>query len=47
MRLELAAHYGGGPAYWLDPDLDPVVIETAIDLLRYRQSTREDTPDGQ
>lgn len=34
MRLALAAHYGGGPAYWgLPPVADEAVITTAIALL--------------
>lgn len=37
MRLDLARIYGGGPAYWLDPELDVTVIETALDLINSRR----------
>lgn len=42
MRLDLARVYGGGPAYWLDPELDPQVIETALDLISSRKGTQSE-----
>lgn len=42
MRLALASHYGGGPAYWLDPDLPEEVIATAVAMLTERRNTPEE-----
>lgn len=42
MRLDLARTYGGGPAYWLDPELDVNVIETALDLLIWDKKRKAD-----
>lgn len=41
MRLTLAKFYGGGPAYWLDPELDQVVLETAINLINHQAEKRD------
>lgn len=31
--MMLAAHYGGGPAYWLDPQLPDELLATALAAL--------------
>lgn len=31
--MMLAHHYGGGPAYWLDPELPDEVLATALAAL--------------
>lgn len=38
LRLALAECYGGGPAYWLDPDLDERVVATAIAMAMERKT---------
>lgn len=43
MRLDLARVYGGGPAYWLDPDLDVETIELALDLIAHRAQEHTDS----
>lgn len=35
----LAHHFGGGPAYWLDPDLPDEMLATALVTL-HRMHTR-------
>lgn len=38
LRLALAAEYGGGPGYWLDPDLDERVVATAMAMVMERKT---------
>lgn len=40
LRLQLVRFYGGGPDYWMNPDLDPLIVETAVELMVH--ANRED-----
>lgn len=41
MRLGLARVFGGGPGYWLDPDLAEDIVSTAAAMVLEEKRQRE------